>query len=369
MKRSLSLFLAILIFIPSLAWGNAVSIPQPRDSLKYMEEVLQYIEDRHPFEIEKSTLIEGGIRGMLQSVDPHSSYFTPEEAEEFNQSISGEFSGIGVYINEKDGYINIENTIKGQPAEKAGIKKGDLIIEVEDKDIKDMGLNKASSLIKGPVGTKVKLKIKRGEKNLVIKVTRQTIKVNPVEYEILEGNVGYIELKEFSGQATKEIKIALEAFDKKKVKKVILDLRDNPGGLLSESISISKLFVHKGPIVHIREKNRALLTYATSLLETPKYDLVVLVNGNSASASEIVAGAVKDRKAGRLVGTKTYGKGTVQSMMPLSDGSMIKLTIAEYLTANETSINGIGIEPDYLIENLAGSEEDLQLKKAIEILK
>ena len=368
MKRSLSLFLVILLLIPNVALANAVSIPEPKADLIYLEEVLQYIEDRHPFEIKKSTLIEGGIRGMLEAVDPHSTYFTPEEADAFNQSISGQFSGIGVYINEKDGYINIEDTIKGQPAEKAGLKKNDLIIEVEDKDIKDLGITKASALIKGLAGTKVKLKIKRGKNTMVFKVTRDTVVISPVEYEILADNIGYIDFKEFTGQATREINKALKEFDNKKVKRVILDLRNNPGGLLSEAISISKLFVTKGPVVHIREKGKALLTH-TSTLETSKYKLVVLVNGNSASASEILAGAIKDRKAGKLVGTKTYGKGTVQSMMPLSDGSMIKLTIAEYLTPNETSINGIGIVPDYLIEDDADSKEDLQLKKAIEILK
>ena len=232
-------------------------------------------------------------------------------------------------------------------------------------DIQGLEMSKVSSLIKGPVGTKVKLKVKRGEKTLSFQVTRGTIAVNPVEYKTLENNIGYIELKEFTGQATKEVNKALRSFDNKNVNKLILDLRDNPGGLLSEAISISRLFVTKGPIVHIREKNKALLTH-TSGLEKPKYKLVVLVNEDSASASEIVAGAVKDRKAGSLVGTKTYGKGTVQSMMPLSDGSMVKLTIAEYLTPNKTSINGIGIQPDYTIEN---TEEDLQLKKAIEILK
>ena len=366
MKRFLSLFLLVLLLVPNLALGSALPTPEPKVDLIFFEEVLKYIEDRHPFDIEESTLLEAGLKGVLQAVDPYSNYYTAEEAEELYQDISGEFTGIGVYIEEKDGYINIIDTIKNQPAEKAGLKKDDLIIGVGEKDIKGLGSKKVSSLIKGPVGSKVKLKIKRGEKVLVIEVARETISINPVEYKILENNIGYIELKEFTGQATKEINKALKSFDNKKVNKIILDLRDNPGGLLSESISISRLFVPKGPIVHIREKDKALLTH-TSTLEKPKYKLIVLVNENSASASEIVAGAVKDRKAGKLVGTKTYGKGIVQSMMPLSDGSMIKLTIAEYLTPNKTSINGIGIEPDYTIENT--EEEDLQLKAAIELLK
>lgn len=365
MKRTISFFLVILLLVPNLAFAGAEAIQEQKADILFFQEILRYIEDRHPFDIEEDSLIKGGLKGMLQAVDPYSNYYTPKEAEALYQSMSGEFSGIGIYIEEKDGYINIKDTIKGQPAEKAGLKKDDLIIAVGETDIKDFDISKVSSLIKGPVGTKVKLKVKRGEKTLNVQVTRDTIAVNPVEYKILENNIGYIELKEFTGQATKEVNKALKTFDNKNVKKIILDLRDNPGGLLSEAISISRLFVPKGPIVHIREKNKALLTH-TSTLEKPKYKLVVLVNEDSASASEIVAGAVNDRKAGKLVGAKTYGKGTVQSMMPLSDGSIVKLTIAEYLTPDKISINGIGIQPDFIIEN---TEEDLQLKKAIELLK
>ena len=365
MKKTMLLLLVILLMLPSFGFAGAVPVEEPKADMVFFEEILRYIEDRHPFDIEESSLIKGGLKGMLQSVDPYSNYYTPEEAEALYQGISGEFSGIGVYIEEKDGYITITDTVKGQPAEKVGLKKDDLIIGVGGVDIKDLGLDRVSSLIKGPVGTKVILKIKRGEKIITIGVKREIISLNPVDYKILSNNIGYIELNQFTSQATKEVNKALKAFDDKKVKKVILDLRNNPGGLLSESLSISRLFVPRGPIVHIREKNKAILTH-TSTLEKPKYKLVVLVNGDSASASEILAGAIKDRKAGKLVGTKTYGKGTVQSMMPLSDGSIVKLTIAEYLTPDKISINGIGIQPDYIIEN---TEEDLQLKKAIEILK
>lgn len=365
MKKLISLFLVILLMIPNLALGQTGTVVEPKADLMFFEEILKYIEERHPFEIEEDTLIKGGLKGMLQSVDPHSDYYTKEEAEKLYNDISGEVNGIGIYIEEKDGYIKIKGTIKDEPAEKAGLKKDDLILEIGELDIKDLGVENITSLIKGPIGTKVKLKIKRGEKTLIFEVPRKTISVKTVEYKTLENNIGYIELKQFTGQSTIEIKNALKLFNNKKVNKIILDLRNNPGGLLDEAISISRLFVPKGPIVHIREKNKAILTH-TSTLEKPKYELVVLVNENSASASEIVAGAIKDRKAGKLVGTRTYGKGTVQSMMPLSDGSMVKLTVAEYLTPNKISINQVGVEPDYTIEN---TKEDLQLKKAIQILK
>lgn len=366
MKRLLSSLLVILLIFPNVAMAEVKLEQKPKADLFFFKEVLEVIEERHPFDIEESTLIEGGLKGMLQSVDPHSNYYTKEEAEELYRTMAGTFSGIGIYIEEKDGYINVKDTIKDQAAEKAGLKKDDLIISVEGQDIKNLGLQKSSSMIKGPIGTKVELEVRRGEKGLKFQVVRDNISVKSVEYEILEENIGYIQIREFTEQTTKELNKILKEFDNKKVGKVILDLRDNPGGLLTQAISISNLFVPKGPIVHIRENKKALLTHVSTLKES-KYKLAVLVNKNSASASEIVAGSIKDRKVGTLVGTKTYGKGTVQSMMPLTDGSMIKLTIAEYLTPNKTSINGKGIEPDYIVEN--ATEEDLQLKKAIEILK
>lgn len=365
MKRFLSFFLVILLIVPSGAFGQSELIQEPRQDLLFFQEMLNYIESRYPFPIEEGSLVRGGIKGMLQSVDPYSDYYTPEEAEELYGAIDGEFSGIGVYIEEKDGFVNIIDTIKEQPAEKAGLKKDDLIVSVGGEDIRGLGLKKISSMIKGPVGTSVVLGIIRGKQNLTIVVPRNTIPINPIEYEILEGDIGYIKVKEFTEGLTERTKKTLEEFDKQNIENIILDLRDNPGGLLNQAINLSELFVTKGPIVHIREKDGGLWTHL-SQLENNKYKLVVLVNENSASASEIVAGAIKDRKAGALVGVETFGKGTVQSMTTLGDGSMIKLTIAEYLTPNQTSINGIGIKPDYIVKN---NQEDLQLKKAIEILK
>lgn len=368
-KKTLSgiIFILILTLItPTLAIAESQNqIPEQEADIIFFAEVLQLIMDRYPFEAKESDLIEAALRGMLQSLDPYSDYYTKEEAESMYGNLLGTFSGIGVHIEEKDGYINVVKILKGQPAEKAGLKKDDLIISVDDIDIKDIGLTKVSAMIKGPKDTKVKLGIKRGEKLLTIEVTRKIILINPVHYEILEKDIGYIQLDEFNTQTTLEINKALKEFDNKRIKKIILDLRDNPGGLLDQAISASKLFVPRGPIVHVREKGKALVTH-TSTLAKSKYKLVVLVNENSASASEIFAGAIKDRKVGTLVGTKTFGKGLVQSIYPILDGSMIKLTIAEYLTPNKISINGKGIEPDILVEN---TEEDLQLLKAIEILK
>lgn len=333
--------------------------------LMFFVETLEYIEEHYPFEIKESDLLEGALKGMLHSLDPYSDYYTSEEAAEVYGNLLGTFTGIGVYIEKAEEYIKVQEVMKGHPAEKSGMKKDDLIIEVDNVDIKNMEIDEASKLIRGPIDTKVNLKIKRKEEYLTIVVKREQIKVNPVEYKILEGNIGYVELKEFNANGLTEMKKALKYFDDKKVKKVILDIRNNPGGQLNQAIEITRLFVPKGPVLHIREKNKDLVTHI-STLEKSKYKLVVLVNENSASASEILAGAIKDRKAGTLVGEKTYGKGVVQSLIPIKYGGILKLTISEYLTPNKTSINGIGIEPDIKVEN---TTLDLQLEKAIEILK
>ena len=342
-------------------------IDKKADIILFMQ-TLDYIKSKYPFEIENRELITNGIKGMLQGLDEYSDYYTKEEAEQFMKKVSGDYAGIGVYIEKKGNYIGVINAIEGSPGEKAGLKPGDLIISVDGKIIKGVTLEEVSHLIQGPKGTKVKLTIMReGTANPIqLDITRDNIKINPVKYEILENQIGYIKLSEFNHYATTYMKEALKEFDKKGIKKVIVDVRNNPGGLLNESVGVTELFVPKGPIVHIRNKGKIGTTYV-STLEKPKYELVVLVNSNSASASEIFAGAVKDRKAGTIVGTITYGKGLVQGVTNLSDGSLIKMTIAEYLTPNKTSIHNKGVEPDIMVIN--SKDEDLQLKKAIEILK
>ena len=374
-KRGLRIFVLILVLTlitPIIANAQVqvnsnVQEEEYTADLQFFEDVLNLIKDNYPFEVDENELIITAVKSMLKSLDPYSDYYTKEEADQqFGTLLISSFSGVGLYIEDMDGYVNVVAPIKGQPAEKAGIKAGDLIIAVDDIDIKDMGVNKVSSMIKGPVGTKVKITIKRGEETLDFELTRATIEINPVHYEIMEGNIGYISLDEFSSNATSEINKALREFNRKGIKKIILDLRDNLGGLLNEAISIGKLFVPKGPIVYVQDKEGDLTVYESNLRKT-KYQLVVLVNERSASASEILAGAIKDREAGVLVGTQTFGKALVQSLIPITDGSIIKLTTAVYLTPNKTLINGVGIEPDYIVENDA--LEDLQLEKAIELLK
>ncbi|MBU5427933.1 S41 family peptidase [Tissierella pigra] len=366
MKKTIAFLLILTLLIPSTVWGESQSTYEEKEAnLLFFVDVLDYIQEKYPFEIDEDKLIEGALKGMLGSLDPYSDYYNSEEAEIIYKNLFGTFGGIGVTIEEKEGYINIKNTLKDQPAQKAGIKENDLIVSVDNMDIKNLPLEKVSSMIQGEKGTAVKLGIKRGSEVLTFNIKRDIIEISPVKSEILKEKIGYIKIEEFNSQTTVETKKALNEFDNKKITKVILDLRDNPGGQLSEAVTISNLFVPKGDVVHIKEKNKALLTHV-STLEKSKYKLAVLVNENSASASEIVAGAIKDRKAGTLIGTKTFGKGIVQTLMPVDDGSIIKMTTAEYLTPNKISIHGKGIEPDIKVEN---TDKDLQLNKAIEILK
>lgn len=366
----LTLILCLTLIISSFpSYGKANSInPIAEYDLKFFQEVMEYVKQKYPFKVEDEQLVTNAIKGMLQGLDPYSDYYTKDEVEKLLKSIYGNYVGIGVYIGEKDGYIEVLSIMENSPSQRAGLQAGDLIISIDDRPIKGISLDEAVSLIQGQEGTQLKLGILReGEQNpIYITVTREAIEINPVKYTILENKIGYISLSQFNDYSTKYIKRALSEFDNKGIDKVILDLRDNPGGILDQAVSISRLFIPKGPIVHIREKNKPIYTYYSNL-QNPKYKLAVLVNQNSASASEIFAGAVKDRKAGIVIGAKTYGKGLVQTMLPLPDGSMIKMTTAEYLTPNFISINGIGVEPDVVIENV--NEEDLQLQKAIELLR
>lgn len=362
------LIISMLLFTmapPSYGKDAAKSYIELQDLNKLIE-IINHIEYNYPFEIDKDELIANGLKGMLQGLDEYSDYYTKEETDKMLKELIGDYIGIGVYIRQKDNYIEVVSPMKGSPGEKAGLKSGDLIITVDGKDIKNITADKATSLIQGIEGTTVKLGILReGEAGLIYyEIVRERIEVNPIEYGILDDVIGYIKLSEFNNHADINISKALDEFNKGGIKKIILDLRNNPGGLLDQAIAVARLFVPKGPIMHARD-NTGIRTYASTNPKTD-YELAVLVNENSASASEIVAGAIKEREAGILIGNKTFGKGVIQAMHFLTDGSLIKLTTAEYLLPNKTPIHKIGIEPDIKIDNDKG--QDLQLKKAIEVL-
>lgn len=331
---------------------------------EYMDYILDIVEEDYLEEINRDDISEKTIKDTFKNLDDHSNYYTEEEYSNLMGNLDGNFVGIGAYIGAEDNYIKIVRPIKDSPAEKAGLLAGDRIITINGKLTKGMTPEEATSLIKGQANTIVRLRLKSGNVFKVRDIKRQEIVLNPVDYEILD-DIGYIKLEQFTSISHEKMEEALNHMDKNDISKIILDLRDNPGGYLDQAVQIAELFVPAGPVVHIKYKNIDTITY-NSFLRKAKYDLVVLANENSASASEILAAAIKDSKAGTLVGVTTYGKGTVQEIKHLPQGDAMKLTVAEFFTPNKDKIKGVGVTPDIIVDN--NTEEDLQLKTAIELL-
>lgn len=354
-----SLLLATIILLPIQSYGEG----QVTDT-EYTNQILDIIESNYVNKINRKNLENKSLKEIFDSLDKHSQYYTKEEYAQLIENLDGNFVGIGVYIREEDGFIEVVEPIRDSPAHKAGLLPGDKILTVNSKSVIGLSADEATELIKGEEGTKVKLRIKSGNLVKIRDIKRERVIVNPVFYEIVE-DIGYISLDQFSHISSTNVARALKHMDKNNISKIILDLRNNPGGYLNEAIDIANLLVPRGPVVHIKYKNMGVLSH-NSYLGKAKYDLVVLVNENSASASEILAGAVQDRQAGLIVGVPTYGKGTVQEILQLPKGDGIKLTIAEYFSPNMNKINGIGVQPDIQIYN--NGEEDLQLIRAIELL-
>lgn len=361
MKRKILALLLVLI----LTISGAVVIADTythQVTIETLESLMDIIKSDYYKDVDEATLIRGAIDGMFSTLDPHSNYMDPEEFKELTNFTSGEFGGIGVSIEKRDGKITIVSPIEDTPAEKAGLNTGDVIVSVDDIDLKDYTLEKAVTLIKGDPGTKVKLGvIKAGTAEVVyIEITRAIIKIESVKKKtpfdinsedvIKDSRIGYIRITQFSEKTYSEFKEAIEDYKTKGKTGLIIDLRSNPGGLLSSVVDICKEIIPEGPIVHIDAKGEANDETYSSTLKNPPFKLAVIVNEGSASASEILTGAVKDSKSGVIVGTKTYGKGTVQNIMYLTNGGGIKMTIAEYLTRNKINIDGKGIEPDVVVE-------------------
>jgi len=343
-----------------------------------LEEVMRAIQGQYVEEVDPDTLTVGALRGMVEALgDRYSSYFTPDEYRSFVQGFEPTFSGIGVTveISQKTGLLTVVSPIKGSPGARAGLRTGDAIIQVDGRDITGMSLNEAVALIKGPKDTQVRLLVKReGEPEpLEFVITRDTITVPVLEYRMLdqEAGIGYIQLYEFSKKgAADQVKEAIADLKRQGMKRLIFDVRQNPGGLLDEVVEIASLFLPDGdPVVHIVERGKEQRTLTARESEPWTMPLVVLIDGGSASASEILAGAVKDTGVGTLIGEKTFGKGSVQTFWRLQDGSGIKLTTAKYLTAGGNSIDGHGVEPDIVVTNpdriFPGEPGDPQLEAAI----
>lgn len=330
---------------------------------------LQIVTTRYVEPVPMETLMAGAVKGMVNSLgDPHSIYMDAKMYKEFMIETEGSFGGVGIVIGVKDKILTVVSPIEGTPSDKAGIKSGDQIVKIDGKDSKDMALDEAVNKIRGPEGSNVTLSIRRGSE--VIKdytLTRSSIQIKTISGKMLPDQIGYIRISMFNENTGNDFNRKYQELEKEGMKAIVLDLRDNPGGLLEESVKVASKFVPKGPVVSVVTRDGEREVHS-STLEAAKYPVAVLVNGGSASASEIVSGAIQDTGVGTLVGAKTYGKGSVQTIIKLDSGA-IKLTIAKYLTPNDRSINGIGLEPDIKVEMEKDAAKDVQLDKAIEVVK
>lgn len=328
--------------------------------------------------VSKKDLIYGAMKGIMEALnDPYSVFMPPQEAKTFQEDVNGEFSGIGAEIGIRDNKLTVISPLKGSPAEKAGLKAGDAILYVDGKETAKLSLDEAVRLIRGPKGSKVVLSIQRegvGE-NLEISIIRDTIKIPTMDWKMQEGTIAYIALYHFTETASEDFrKIANEIF-KSDAKRLILDLRNNPGGFLDVAVDIAGWFLDAGVTVATedragKEENKTYESQGNGVLK--EYPLVILINKGSASASEILAGALRDHRGVNLIGETTFGKGSVQELENLSDRSSIKITVAKWLTPKGISIQDNGLEPDQKVEmaeEILKKEGDVQLKKAIEILK
>ena len=341
-------------------------------------EVLEKINQEYVDEIDKPKSMDAAINGLLQSLDPYSSYMSPEVFKEMRTETSGEFGGLGIEVSMEAGVVKVISPIDDTPASKAGIKAGDYIVKINNIQVQGKSLSEAVELMRGPVGSGIELTIRRrGEKKAIIfNVVREVIQIQSVKADLLEKNIGYIRLTSFNENSGKQIKKKIKELEKnKKTNAYILDLRNNPGGLLSQAIKISDFFLDNGEIVSTKSRraseNRKWFAKQGDL--TNGKTLVVLINYGSASASEIVAGALKDHKRAILLGENSFGKGSVQSIIPLKNDGAIRLTIAKYYLPSGKSISEVGVSPDIEIPEASENfriktETDNQLNYAIKLL-
>ena len=353
----LLLGVALGFFLAGQWVPNVSAVPrQDYESLEAFTNILSIVRKNYVEEVETKNLVNGAINGMLNSLDPHSAYLTPELYKDLQMDTQGRFGGLGIEITVKGGVLTVVSPIEDTPAFKAGIKPGDMIFKIEDEFTKDMTLVDAVKKMRGPKGTKINLSIKReGVPELIdFTLVRDTIRVQSVRSRVLESGYGYIRLAQFQERSDRDVQKALEklAAEKSGLKGLVLDLRNNPGGLLTQAVRIADLFLDSGLIVYTEgriesQKQKYFAQKDGSWMDFP---IVVLVNGGSASASEIVAGALQDHKRAVVLGTKTFGKGSVQTILPLDDNSALRLTTARYFTPSGRSIQATGIVPDIVVD-------------------
>mgnify|MGYP001486045663 CR=1 FL=1 len=374
-NKLLIIFLFTGLLIPNFLIASENDIYKKID---LFGEVLEKINKEYVDDIDQSESMDSAINGLLQSLDPYSAYMSPEIFDEMQTETSGEFGGLGIEVSMESGVVKVISPIDDTPASRAGIKAGDYIVKIDDTQVQGKSLSEAVDLMRGPVGSGIELTVRRrGEKKaLTFNVVREVIQIKSVKADLLEKNIGYIRLTSFNENSDKQIEKEIKKLEKNKdVKAYILDLRNNPGGLLSQAIRISDFFLDNGEIVSTKSRkaseNRKWFAKQGDL--TNGKTLIVLINYGSASASEIVAGALKDHKRAILIGENSFGKGSVQSIIPLKNNGAIRLTVAKYYLPSGLSISEVGVSPDIEIDEESDefrikTETDNQLNYAIKLI-
>lgn len=350
-----------------------IEIPNSLEALDVkIQGINEYLDDYYIGEIDKEKMIESAVKGYVEGLqDAYTEYLTKDEYDELIVSVKGDYVGIGIYMTmDSNNNIVVLMPIEGSPAEKEGLETGDIILSINGESCSEMDLNIASTKIKGEENTTVDLEIQRGTDILNKTIERKTVEIADSRAEVLENNIGYIELTVFDEGCAENIERYLRDFQNKGIKSVILDLRNNTGGIVSEAIELSELFVGKGNVIMRSYDKKNQETVVTSSKEKMgDFELVILVNEHSASATEIVSAALQDNKAATIVGTTTFGKGVMQEILPIfNKTAALKITIEEFKTPNGNKINKVGITPDVEVELDSTSNADTQLQKAIELL-
>ncbi|MCT4507450.1 MAG: S41 family peptidase [Tepidibacter sp.] len=358
-SRFLCSFVTVMVLVTNVAFaGDFVKDEE------FFHGVKNYITKNYAGEITEEELYDAAVKGMFEKLDKHSIYMDKESNKSFNESVNGKMYGIGALINVRDGKLNIVEPIEDSPAQKAGLMPGDIIVGIEDERLKEIeDVREVINKIKGDKGTNVNLTISRNGKEFKVDIKRDEIKMKAVKYRVIEGNIGYIKISQFTINVADEVQGAVDNLKNQGINKAVLDLRGNPGGSLSSVVEVSKHFVPKGKVVIVKDaKGKVVNHYSKGKVAFDK--LTVLVDENSASASELLSGAIQDTKSGTLIGKTTYGKGTVQTILPLKNGEGIKLTIAKYYLPSDRSIDKVGVIPDIDCDRLC-----IDISKIIEINK
>ena len=376
MKKTLFIFLALFFLLISKSlFANESDIYKKID---LFGEVLEKINEEYVEEIDQSKSMDSAINGLLQSLDPYSAYLSPEDFEEMQTETSGEFGGLGIEVSMEAGVVKVITPIDDTPASRAGLKAGDYIVKINDVQVQGKTLAEAVELMRGPVGSDIEITVRRRgvKKAMTFNITREIIQIQSVKSDLIEKNIGYLRLTSFNENSAQQIKKRINQLnDNQKLKGYILDLRNNPGGLLSQAIKITDYFLNDGEIVSTKSRksseNRKWFAKKGDI--TNGKPLIVLINYGSASASEIVAGALKDHKRAIVLGENSYGKGSVQSIIPLRNNGAVRLTIAKYYLPSGSSISEVGVTPDIQIDEESEdfkikTESDNQLNYAIKLL-